>query len=377
MSGGSGTQEFVACEQEHHLPASAYTSLDVFECERRRVFAGRWAWVGFEHWVPGPGWSVPVTLAGAPLLLVRDHTSTLRTFHNVCRHRGFQLCDAATRGALRCPYHAWTYDLEGRLTGAPYWDRTRGSAPPVDAAERLGLIPVRTATWAGMVFVNLDGAAGPIEGQLGAVARRLSAFDLSRLLVAGERRFEVAANWKLAVEKFIDGYHLPWVHPGLGSPSVCFSVHDLVVTEDVLGTRYPLGNVGKERKTANPLPTFGDVPIADREWQELYWIAPNLLLMAQSDHVWMIGLQPLAPGRTVEHLAVFVDHEAGADRFASERAQIAEVLFAINEEDIPVLQRLQAGRLSPAADCSTFAPHWDGIVSRFHRRIGEFLAGGQ
>jgi choline monooxygenase len=360
-----------------HFPSSAYTSADVLQQEKERVFSPGWAWAGFVHWLPGRGSSVPAAVAGMPLVLTRDLDDEVRVFHNVCRHRGLQLCEVASTGPLRCPYHAWTYGLDGRLQGAPYWDRSKGSAPDPATADELGLVRVRSATWAGMIFVNITGQAEPLEAALAPLRERLAALDLSRLSVCGERRFEVAANWKLPIENFLDSYHLPWVHPEIGPPSVSFAVHDVVVSDDILGTRYPTGSAGKERKTGRPLPLFGPVPPGEQSWQELFWLAPNLLLMAQADHFWVIGVEPTGPEKTVEHLAVFVDRDAEGPEFARERRQLCEVLFKINEQDLPILARLQAGRHSPASDHNVFAPHWDGIGGRFHERISELLSGGR
>ena len=355
------------------LPAVAYTSIDVLAQERERLFRPGWAWAGFQHWLPEPGMAVPTTVAGMPLLLIRTLTGELRVFHNVCRHRGLQLCDEASTGRLRCPYHAWTYDLDGRLLSAPYWDRTKESRPDAEVAAGLGLLPVRSAIWAGLIFVNIDGDASPIEDFLGPLWERWAVLDLSRLSLCGERRFDVAANWKLPIENFLDGYHLPWIHPELGPPSAAFAVHDIVLTNDIIGTRYPTGSAGKERKTARPLPLLGDLPPAEQSWQELYWIAPNLLVMAQADHFWVIGIQPTGTDTTVEHLAAFVDVDAQGPEFACERQQLSDVLFNINEQDLSILARLQAGRHSPASDHSVFAPHWDGIPARFHHRIRVLL----
>ena len=356
------------------LPATAYTDQAVFAAERSAIFERRWVWAGFTHWVPTPGSSHPVTVAGRPLLLTRDQTGTLRVFHNICRHRGMVLAEEpSTRRRLRCPYHAWTFDVDGSLCGAPYWDRTRGSAPDDQSRAALALLPVRHAEWAGMVLVCLGEPDRGAEEVLAPLRERWAPIDLSRLALAGEERYEIGTNWKLVVENFLDFYHLPFVHPQVGPAAAALDVDDVVLAEDILGGCYPRGAAGKAAKTGTPLPTFGQVPAALRDRQDIFCVFPNALVFLESDWLQVIGFEPLAADRTVEHLAIFVDAAATGDEYAEARKRLCMVLFEVNDQDVPILERLQRGRSSAAADRNHLLPQWDQVTGRFQLLVASAL----
>ncbi|MEU5877040.1 aromatic ring-hydroxylating dioxygenase subunit alpha [Spirillospora sp. NPDC047279] len=358
------------------LPAHTYLDQAVYETEVREIFQGRWVWAGFEHWAGTPGDSRPITVAGRPLLLARDKQGVLRVFHNLCRHRGLVLSEEpSTRGRLRCPYHYWTFNLDGSLCGTPYWDRTKGSAPDDETRDRLSLLPVHHATWAGMVFVHLGGEPeAPLTDLLAPLTERWAGVDLTRLHLAGERRYEIQANWKLPVENFLDFYHLPFVHPQVGPAAAALDIHDVALSADIVGGCYPRGASGKADKTEVPLPRLGDgVPDDFLERQELYALFPNALVFLEADWFQVIAFEPAGPEATVEHMAVFVDATAAGDGFAAARASLCEVLFEVNDQDVPILERMQRGRRSPAADHNHLDPHWDQISARFQVRVAEIL----
>ena len=198
------------------LPAAAYTSEAVFQLENERIFADSWVFAGLAHELARPGDVVPVTVAGRPVLLVRDAGLEVRAFHNVCRHRCLKLVDEPCNvgPAIQCPYHSWTYRLDGALHITPYFGGRDPRAVPAgfDRAEH-GLVPVRVATWHDWIFVNLNGTAPPIEDFVAPLQRHLGGLDLSRMKhVVTIDLGEIAANWKLLMENFIEPYHVPFVH---------------------------------------------------------------------------------------------------------------------------------------------------------------------
>ena len=198
------------------LPAAAYTSEAVFQLENERIFADSWVFAGLAHELARPGDVVPVTVAGRPVLLVRDADLEVRAFHNVCRHRCLKLVDEPCNvgPAIQCPYHSWTYRLDGALHIAPYFGGRDPRAVPAgfDRAQH-GLVPARVATWHDWVFVNLSGTAPPIEDFVAPLQRHLGGLDLTRMKhVVTIDLGEIAANWKLLMENFIEPYHVPFVH---------------------------------------------------------------------------------------------------------------------------------------------------------------------
>ena len=165
------------------LPARVYTSEGFFALEQRRLFPRTWTGVAFDSDVPNPGDAIPTSVAGVPIIILRDASRKVRAFHNVCRHRATIVLTEPCRGLrqLQCPYHAWTYALDGALLATPFWDGTaKAEKQPVDA-EANGLVPVRTAVWNHVVFVNLAENAAPLEEYLGPMAAESSHLDLDAL----------------------------------------------------------------------------------------------------------------------------------------------------------------------------------------------------
>ena len=198
------------------LPAAAYTSEAFFALETERIFSMSWVFAGFAHELARPGDVAPVTVAGQPVLLVRDAKRRIRAFHNVCRHRCLKLVDEPGNvgRTIRCPYHSWTYGLDGALHVAPYFGGRDPRAVPAgfDRAEH-GLVPVRSETWHDWIFVDLGGTAPPLEDFVAPLIDRLDGFDLTRIQHLATIDFgEVAANWKLLMENFIEPYHVQFVH---------------------------------------------------------------------------------------------------------------------------------------------------------------------
>lgn len=365
--------------QHSIIPTRAYTGTAEYALEQERVFSSGWVWAGFAHWVDEPGKVHPVSIGGKPLLIVRDEEQRIRVFHNSCRHRGMVMMEepAKVRRRIQCAYHCWSYKLDGSLNATPYLKRERGREVP-QGAEHLGLLGVSSHVWAGMVFVNLgvefdstEAAAADFEGMLSPILQRWNHIDFSRLHLAQEREFDIGANWKLIVENFLDFYHLPFIHPQVGPVSASLDVDDVWLADHILGGTYPLGAAGKAAKTDDALPFLGDVPPERTESQDIFCVFPNALLFLEADWFQVIGFDPTAPDRTMEHMAIFVDAEAGGERYSAARKSLTDILFEVNEQDVPILYRMQAGRHSPASNFTNLVTHWDQITAAFQQLVAQ------
>ncbi len=357
------------------LSADAYTDAAWFSVEQQTIFGAGWVWAGYEHWLAAIGDVRPVTIAGQPLVLVRGRDG-IEAFHNVCRHRGFLLCDeprSMTR--IRCPYHGWAYGLDGSLQATPYWDGSPRGGPDDTTRDQLHLDVVSSAVWAGMIFVHLGTVDRSFVDASAALSQRWSALDLGRLAHVATHRFDITANWKLVVENFLDFYHLPFIHPQVGSAAAALEVDDLVLDERIIGGTYPRGATGKASKAGRPMPTFGDVPLEVQARQDIFCLFPNALLFMEADWFQVIGFEPIAPDHTIEHMALFVDRDAMGEEFAIARASLADVIFGVNEQDVPVLARLQAGRQSAASGHGNLVTHWDQIGARFQSLVRDAMHG--
>ena len=196
----------------HNLPVEAYTSREWFDLEQRKIFSRTWAYAGFMEDVPGPGHYISVQAGLNNIFIVMGRDRRLRAFHNICRHRGTQLMRAVgkTQKALTCPYHDWTYDLEGNLISVPEEHKEFGGLDK----SCLGLKKALVDVWKGMLFVHPDPNAGSIVEWFGTVDGKVGPHVPEELAEYPDARtgYEVGANWKIVVENYIDVYHLSHLH---------------------------------------------------------------------------------------------------------------------------------------------------------------------
>ena len=362
--------------QARGLPNAAYTSEAAFRLERERIFTRTWSCIGVASDVREPGDVKPVELLGLPLLMVRGRDGALRVFHNVCSHRGLKLCDGAGRvgNVIRCPYHSWAYDLDGRLRATPQVGGPgRHHADGIDR-RTLGLKPVRTAVWFDLVFVDVSGAAPAFGDHVAPLVERWAAYDPARLVRGepGSLTLEVACNWKLAVENYCESYHLPWVHPGLNSYSRLQDHYHIFGDGRFAGqgtTTYA------PQQDGPPLPTFPHLPESAEKAGEYVALFPNALLGIQADHFFAVWLEPVGSDRTREHLEIYYVGEAARDAEHREvRERTLERWTEVFVEDVAMVERLQAGRASTAFDGGVFSPVMDTPSHAFHVWVADALA---
>lgn len=361
-------------ERARGLPNVCYTDADCRIFERDAVLARTWVCIGFADDLPRPGAVLPVDFMGWPLLIARGNDDVLRVFHNVCSHRGLRLVTAPcnTQGLIRCPYHSWTYNLQGQLKTTPHVGGVdQHTDPRFDCAQH-GLRPVRCAQWMGLLFVNLSGTAEdfaigvePLEARWRPLLGSDGYAQLRYCAGAGTLEFDVRCNWKLAVENYCESYHLPWVHPALNSYSR-------------LEDHYPLSFAGRYAGQGShaynlavvagmSLPVFPAWPASQLRTAEYVAMFPNVLLGIQADHVFVMVLDPLAPERTRERLRVyFVGEQALDARYAASRQAVHEAWRQVFMEDVAVVEGMQAGRASPGFGGGAFSPAMDGPTHYFH-----------
>ncbi len=357
------------------LPNAAFTSEAFFALEQERLFARSWVLAGFDRDLPQPGDLLPVTVAGAPIILARDKAGAIKAFHNACRHRGARLVAEACSGRNRitCPYHAWAYDLDGRLVARPFFDGTTPKAQALPAPQSSNLVPVRLSRWLDMLFVNLSGDAPPLEACLQPMTARLAGYDLSALRHAGTLEFTVASNWKFACENYIENYHVFAAHPKLArfspmqarSPGawdgLCFANHyDFAAPEAGRGAG---------------LPHYPDLPAELRARGLWFLFFPTLGLEVWPDQFAVFRVIPEAPARTREEIHVYLIGEAASDpRHGEARGAVLEMWRELNLEDLGLLEALQAGRRSPSYAGGVYSRQWEGPCHGFARHVVEMLS---
>jgi len=354
------------------LPGAAYTDPAFFEAERQLTFSKNWVCAGVISDIPNPGDQMPLDLAGMPILLTRGQDGKVRAFHNICRHRGAQLVSApVSRPTVVCPYHAWSYALDGRLMRTPSFCGPDVHTHDGFDASKHGLLPVHCETWGPIIFINLDPNAAPLDATLAPLKQRWAAYDFSLLRSGGGLRFTLDANWKLAIENFVERYHLPFVHPQLNSVS---SVkHTLHITDGE-------GFVGVGSRSFAPPPVTPEhllphFPGLDEEAStkaEYVELFPNVMIGVHYNHVYAFIIQPVNVGHTVERFEFFfVGDEAMTPELAPARRQMIDLINLVNGEDIDIVQRLHIGCKSPAMSGSVFSPVMEDTTHKFQRIVVE------
>ena len=236
--------------QQEQLYA-AYHDPELYERENDTLFACTWVNTGSSNRIANPGDAIPVTVAGLPLILLKDEDGCIRGFHNVCRHRGARILREPCHGEtlLRCKYHGWAYGMDGALRGTPHWKTADQTAPANFDPQYYGLEPVRLAVWLDQVFVNIDGKAPEFLDFVAPLASRWQNYDLSRFSLGEQRTLQVDANWKFAIENYLDTYHLPMVHPQLGDAAAARRFTDVNIDDTVFGICYTTGAADKPKSS--------------------------------------------------------------------------------------------------------------------------------
>jgi phenylpropionate dioxygenase-like ring-hydroxylating dioxygenase large terminal subunit len=350
----------------HTLPGLAYRSPEWFERETEAIFHREWFLVGRAEALEAPGDYVHVDVAGERLLVVRTRTGDLRAFHDVCRHRGSRLVldappvgeDAGAahgrfKGAIRCPYHAWTYGLDGELRVAPFLTESDGLRK-----EGLSLHGAAVDTWGGFVFVNLSRTpAAPLMERLGDIPRRTHNHPLADLRVARRIAYDVAANWKVVVENYNECYHCGPVHPELCEVVPAFKDGGRELDWDA-GVPHRDGATTFTRDgttTRAPFPGLSEDERTRHKGELLY---PNMMLSLSSDHVAAFTLWPLAPGRTrIDCDLLFLPDEIARHGF--DPSDAVEFWDLVNRQDWRICEAVQDGMGSTVFDTGFYAPMED------------------
>ncbi len=364
------------------MPNSVYTDDAMFELERDEVLGKTWAALGYTSDLPSNGFAKPVDFMGLPLAIMRNRDGEYKVFHNVCSHRGMILLTEETEveGMVRCPYHSWTYDLNGNLKGTPHIGGVGVHKAEGFACEKHGLREVRSHVWAGMVFINLSGDAKPFEEHIEPLVERWSEFcgkdgwdQLTIAPTGSQMQLEVQCNWKLAIENYCEAYHLPWVHPSLNTYSPLDQHYNLIVNDDMSGQgsyNYNLSDVAGTR-----LPRFASWPQDRLRHAEYVSLYPNVMLGMQADHFFAIILEPKQKDVTNENLRLFyVGEEACGDEYAACRHSQLEAWKVVFGEDVFAVEGMQAGRKSPGFTGGVFSPVLDGPTHHFHTWVANKYA---
>jgi Rieske 2Fe-2S family protein len=332
--------------QARTLPAAVYTAPEILAIEQAGLFARTWLCVGREADIPGAGDFFTRELAGDSVIVLRGADGLVRAFFNVCRHRGSRLIDETSGWGLNrilCPYHAWSYRLDGNLAQIPGKPGPR--AEESGGREGLGLVPVNSGSHDGFIFLNLDSAAPPLASSLGDLPD-LSRFRLAELRRGWRRTYEVQANWKLICENYSECYHCPGAHPQLArlSELISRSHRPMEIGANFNGGPMELKS-GIETMSLSgkrTVPVIPGLSADDHRYVYYYVIYPNLLLSPHPDYVLTHTAWPLAPDRTRVVCELLFTEEALA-RPGFDPSDMADFWDLTNRQDWALCERAQLG----------------------------------
>lgn len=325
------------------LPARLYGCPDAWARERTGVFGRAWLFLGHEAEAPEPGDWIATDIAGHRLLMVRGADGALRAFHNVCRHRAGPLVTGASGNcgkALTCAYHGWRYALDGRLRAATGFGAAEGFDP-----RDFGLFGLRLEMWRGLVFVTQDAEAAPLADTVAPLEGLLAERGLDIARPALRRTHDLACDWKVYAENYLEGYHIGAVHPvlagELGGAEYRVRVEGELVVQEAVGV--------------NDGPQAG-------VWG---WLWPNLGINVYRDGAMIERMTPVGPGRVRLDYLFLNDGGEGA---------LGEALTAsdrLTAEDAAICEAVQANLSAGIYDTGVLSPVHEGAVGWFQRRIGE------
>lgn len=367
-------------ESVRGLPNEAFTSPVFFELERQRLFTRTWVFAGRLSAIPEAGDRLPVDAAGHPLFIARGRDSTVRAFHNVCPHRGARIVpEPGQAKTIVCPYHAWTFELDGRLRARPHYHGpgqadTEGASSP----DAPCLNEVRSAVWADWLFVNLDSKASPFEDYIEAMLTDWREYDLSDIRCAHHLPVDYQCNWKLAIENYSDFYHVFRVHRELDESLASMRrtamtcdravmhnetwMHESYATISAMPEARELSDMGGRLEDGRRRTVFGV-------------IFPNAAVNIHRSDVQFSYFEPLGAERTRLHRWFYFRGETATDeRFANIRQQLYEDWEQVLREDEGVCRLVQEGRRSSAYDGGRLAPSWDAGTRHFHQLVARAVA---
>ncbi len=342
------------------LPSRFYTDPAVLAEEKEQIFARTWQVVGHVRQLTRAGDYITLQIAGEPLLVARDNQRKLRAFYNVCKHRAGPPAEGCgSRKLLRCGYHGWTYSLEGTLLNAPEMEGTENFRQ-----EDFGLMPVRVEEWSGLVFVNLDEHAPSLSATLGDMPQQAGRFAFERMRLFHRREYVMECNWKTYIDNFLEGYHLPSVHPGLNRELD----YGKYVTETYAAYSRQLSPIRGSENAADGPRRYQQQSGGDMA--EYFWVFPNWMLNCYPDNVSLNIVLPLAPERCVAIFEWYFPEEALATAVPQQTVDFSD---SVQIEDGHICEVVQKNLRSRSYDRGRYSVKQERCLHHFHTLYAQMM----
>ena len=371
-------------EKAHGLPNECYLSGEYTKIERKKLFEDKWVVIGVASSLPNPGDAKPFDLLGIPLIILRDKKNNIRVFHNVCSHRGYKLLQkpCSIKNVLRCPYHSWTYNFDGKLVATPHLGGMDKHNSDNFSKESSSLKEVRASVWLDMIVINISNNEISFEEYIKPLNDRWSNFwskEDQRLIHHaddyGYFLLEAKCNWKFAIENYCESYHLPWVHPGLNAYS---KIEDHYHIQGLPNRFAGQGTIvyDPKFKENKKFPTFPDWSKEKEKCAEYVALFPNVMLGIHKDHYYAYWLEPVSHNHTKEHMEIYYvgEESAKSNKYKSLREENYKLWHSIQSEDLNIIKGMQEGRNSPIYNGGNFSPVMDNPTHHFNKWVATTLA---
>ena len=370
-------------EKAHGLPNECYLNNDYLEFEKEKIFKNNWTMIGVASSVPNPGDAKPFNLLGIPILIVRNKENEVKVFHNVCSHRGFKLIDeeCKLKNVIRCPYHSWSYDFNGKLTVTPHIGGLGKHEVEGFDKNKSNLKEIKSNIWMDLIFININSNAKPFEDFIKPLEDRWSKFisKKDQKLIRhstdnGYFNMTVNSNWKFAIENYCESYHLPWIHPELNKVSN-ISDHYHIEDENLNFSGQGSNKYSQQFDGNIKFKCFPNWPTELSEKSEYVSLYPNVMLGIHIDHFYAFWLEPISNNQTKEHFELYYvgDESASSDEFKDIREKNFAFWQEVMNEDVTAIEGMQNGRNSPAYNGGNFSPVMDTPTLMFHKWVATNL----
>ena len=370
-------------EKAHGLPNECYLNNDYLEFEKEKIFKNNWTMIGVASSVPNPGDAKPFNLLGIPILIVRNKENEVKVFHNVCSHRGFKLVDqeCKLKNVIRCPYHSWSYDFNGKLTVTPHIGGLGKHEVEGLDKNNSNLKEIKSNIWMDLIFININSNAKPFEDFIKPLEDRWSKFisKKDQKLIRhstdnGYFNMTVNSNWKFAIENYCESYHLPWIHPELNKVSN-ISDHYHIEDENLNFSGQGSNKYSQQFDGNIKFKCFPNWPTELSEKSEYVSLYPNVMLGIHIDHFYAFWLEPISNNQTKEHFELYYvgDESASSDEFKDIREKNFAFWQEVMNEDVAAIEGMQKGRNSPVYNGGNFSPVMDTPTLMFHKWVATNL----
>ena len=365
--------------ESHGLPNECYISEEYTKIERKKLFEDKWVVVGVASSLPKIGDAKPFTLLNLPVIILRDKKNKIRVFHNVCSHRGYKIMQkpCKIKNVIRCPYHSWSYDTDGKLVATPHIGGMNKHDTDKFDKSISGLKEIRSYVWLDLIMINISNNEIAFEEYIKPLSDRWSEFwpDKDRKLISHSSDFgyfnlKAKCNWKFAIENYCESYHLPWVHPGLNSYS---KIEDHYHIQGLPNRFAGQGTIvyNPRLKGKEKFPCFPNWPKDKERIAEYVALFPNVMLGIHKDHYYAYWLEPVDHKYTIEHMEIYYVGEKAANskKFKSLRKQNCKLWKSVQSEDVNIIEGMQEGRNSPSYNGGNFSPVMDNPTHHFHKWV--------